>query len=90
MRLTNRRASQEAPNHGDSPCHGESQGEFLVRNEVGDMVKQLHELRRRLAAMENDIAQEAIEAVVKACFELDEFLRSSGGPPGDTSRCPSA
>ncbi|WP_248323686.1 hypothetical protein [Caballeronia sp. Sq4a] len=53
------------------------------------MVKQLHELRRRLAAMDNDIAQEAIEAVVKACFELDEFLRSSGSPPGDTSHCPS-
>ncbi len=89
MRLTNRRADPDAPTHAISPCNEESQGEFLVRNEVGDMVKQLHELRRRLAAMDNDIAQEAIEAVVKACFELDEFLRSSGSPPGDTSHCPS-
>ncbi|MEZ2355043.1 hypothetical protein [Caballeronia sp. RCC_10] len=42
------------------------------------MVKQLHQLRRRLALIESSASQEAIESVVKACVELDEFLRSDG------------
>jgi len=50
----------------------------LVRYEVGDMVKQLHQLRRRLALIESSASQEAIESVIKACVELDEFLRSDG------------
>jgi len=51
-------------------------GKQLVRTEVGDMVIQLHELRRRLTQMESGASQEAIESVVKACIELDAFLRS--------------
>ncbi|MDR5872729.1 hypothetical protein P9239_20510 [Caballeronia sp. LZ062] len=82
-----------APPRADPPSNKRPQGEFLVRNEVGDMVKQLHELRRRLTAIETDLAQEAIEAVVNACFELDEFLRSNSndaqgavGRRGDRNR----
>lgn len=45
------------------------------------MVKQLHELRRRLVEADGDLAQDAVEAVIKACLELDEFLRSPATSP---------
>ncbi len=51
-------------------------GKRLVRKQVSDMVIQLHQLRRRLAGIESGASLEAIESVVKACLELDAFLRS--------------
>ncbi|VXB13159.1 conserved hypothetical protein [Burkholderia sp. 8Y] len=81
MPLANPPLSTEPPAHDIPPCNAVRHGEFLIRNELGDMIKQLHELRRRLAEIEGDHAQEAVEAVIRACSELDEFLRSNGSSP---------
>jgi len=67
-----------APTAEALPCNDDAEGERLIRCEVGDMVKQLHELRRRLAGIESRVSQQAIESVIKACVELDGFLRSDG------------
>ena len=88
--LSNQPLRTEAPTHKVPPCNEARHGEFLIRNEVGDMVKQLHQLRRRLAQIEGDLAQEAVEAIIKACFELDQFLRSPGTPPNDAGATNSA
>ena len=66
MPLTTRPLSSSAPTAG---------GAHLVRYEVGDIVKQLQQLRRRLALIESSASQRAIESVIKACVELDDFLR---------------
>ncbi|WP_250537178.1 hypothetical protein [Caballeronia sp. AZ10_KS36] len=58
------------------------QRDVAIRHEMGDMVKQLHELRRRLEEIDGELARDAVEAVIRACFQLDEFLRSSGTAPG--------
>ncbi|VXC78245.1 conserved hypothetical protein [Burkholderia sp. 8Y] len=63
------------------PSNEGRQQEFLIRNEIGDMVKQLHELRRRLMEIDGELARDAVEAVIRACFELDDFLRSPRTSP---------
>lgn len=76
MPLTSRPLTAEAATAEALPFKDRSDAERLVRYEMHNMVKQLHQLRRRSAGIESSASQEAIESVITACVELDEFLRS--------------